>query len=151
MCELKCFTGAWMMLKLVFNPHSVGYSTFILLINIQGNSVPTTIVPTCSTTHLPLGHLNCPKVYSPQNTINWVQYSIKMMTESKEDENHPNQSVSIDLNHQEISFNYDEVLEHIGQLGPYQLRALLVLMMPCFFFGLIIMCYTFTAGIPQYR
>ena len=62
-----------MMLKLISNPHSVGYSTCIFLINIQGNSVPTTIVPTCSTTHLPPGHLNCPKVYLPQ--IRSIEFS----------------------------------------------------------------------------
>ena len=54
-------------------------------------------------------------------------------------------------NQNETPFSYDEVLEHIGELGPYQLRSFLVLLMPCFFFGLTIMSYTFTAGIPQYR
>jgi len=55
------------------------------------------------------------------------------------------------LNEQESAFSYDEVLEHIGELGAYQLRTFFALLMPCFFFGLMIMCYTFTAGIPQYR
>jgi len=62
--------------------------------------------------------------------------------QSNEDENE---------NQNETPFSYDEVLEHIGQLGPYQLRSFLVLLMPCFFFGLTIMSYIFTAGIPRYR
>lgn len=74
-----------------------------------------------------------------------------MTTNFKEDDEDSNHGVSEDLTEHETPFSYDEVLEHIGQLGPYQLRTFLALLMPCFFFGLTIMCYTFTAGIPQYR
>jgi len=51
----------------------------------------------------------------------------------------------------ETTFSYDEVLEHIGQLGRYQLCTFLVLLLPCFFFGLTILSYTFVGGMPQYR
>ena len=60
-----------------------------------------------------------------------------------------NQSKENEAN--ETPFSYDDVLEHIGHLGRYQLRTFLILLMPCFFFGLTILNYTFTAGIPQYR
>ena len=51
----------------------------------------------------------------------------------------------------EKSFSYDDVLEHIGQLGHYQLRTLFLLLLPCLFFGLTILSYTFLGGIHQYR
>ena len=60
-----------------------------------------------------------------------------------------NQSTAKEAN--ETPFSYDDVLEHIGHLGRYQIRTFLILLMPCFFFGLNILNYTFTAGIPQYR
>ena len=49
------------------------------------------------------------------------------------------------------SFSYDDVLEHIGPLGRYQLRTLILLLFPCLFFGPTILSYTFVGGIPQYR
>jgi len=48
-------------------------------------------------------------------------------------------------------FNYDDFLEHIGQVGPFQRRATLLLCWPAFFFGIIIMCSTFTGAVPRYR
>lgn len=49
------------------------------------------------------------------------------------------------------AFNYDEILEHIGQLGKFQWHTFLWLCLPAFFPGIIVMSYTFTGGIPAYR
>lgn len=49
------------------------------------------------------------------------------------------------------TFNYDNILEHVGQLGQYQLRTFLWLCVPAFFPGIVVMSYTFTGGVPDYR
>merc|ERR550534_3453730 len=49
------------------------------------------------------------------------------------------------------SFNYDAILEEIGEFGRYQLRTFIPLCFPALFFGVVIMSYTFTAAIPRYR
>lgn len=48
-------------------------------------------------------------------------------------------------------FNYDDVLKHIGQMGKYQRYTFLLLCLPALFPGIIVMSYTFTGGIPNYR
>ena len=49
-------------------------------------------------------------------------------------------------------FNYDDIMElHIGQLGKFQLRSFLWLCLPALFPGLIVMSYSFTGGVPDYR
>lgn len=48
-------------------------------------------------------------------------------------------------------FNYDDILKHIGQLGSYQFRTFLLLCLPALFPGIIVMSYTFTGGMPNYR
>ena len=48
-------------------------------------------------------------------------------------------------------FNYDDILDHIGQFGRYQLRSFIPLCFPAFFFGIVIMSTPFTAAIPLYR
>ena len=55
------------------------------------------------------------------------------------------------LNGAKNPFNYDDFLEHIGQAGPFQRRTTLLLCWPAFFFGIIIMCSTFTGAVPRYR
>jgi len=47
--------------------------------------------------------------------------------------------------------NYDEILEHLGQLGKYQLRAYVLLCFPILFPSIIIMSYSFIGGVPNYR
>ncbi len=49
------------------------------------------------------------------------------------------------------AFNYDDILEHVGQLGKYQLRTFLLLCLPAFFPGIVVMSYTFTGAVPDYR
>jgi hypothetical protein len=49
------------------------------------------------------------------------------------------------------AFNYDDILEHVGQLGRYQLRTFLWLCLPAFFPGIVVMSYTFTGAVPNYR
>lgn len=49
------------------------------------------------------------------------------------------------------AFNYDDILEHLGQMGKFQLRTFLLLCLPAFFPGIVIMSYTFTGGVPKYR
>ena len=52
----------------------------------------------------------------------------------------------------EKTFDYDNILEcHLGQLGNYQLRSFLLLLLPAIFPGLITMSYTFTGAVPNYR
>ena len=48
-------------------------------------------------------------------------------------------------------FNYDDILEHIGQMGKYELYTFLWLCLPVLFPGIIVMSYTFTGAIPNYR
>lgn len=57
---------------------------------------------------------------------------------------------TIDLRQGE-AFNYDDILEHVGQLGKYQLRTFLLLCLPAFFPGIVVMSYTFTGAVPNYR
>lgn len=51
----------------------------------------------------------------------------------------------------ETPFDYDEILNHLGQLGKYQLYTFLWLCVPAFFPGIVVMSYTFTGGVPNYR
>lgn len=48
-------------------------------------------------------------------------------------------------------FNYDDILEHLGQMGKFQFRTFLWLCVPAFFPGIVVMSYNFTGGIPNYR
>jgi len=51
-----------------------------------------------------------------------------------------------------LTFNsYNHILDHIGQLGTYQKRNFLLLCLPVIFTAPLIMSYTFTAAVPQYR
>ena len=47
--------------------------------------------------------------------------------------------------------NYDEILEHLGQLGKYQLWSYLWLCLPMLFPSIIVMSYSFIGGVPEYR
>ena len=60
------------------------------------------------------------------------------------------QKESIDSREEE-AFNYDDILEHVGQIGKYQLHTFLWLCLPAFFPGIIVMSYTFTGAVPNYR
>ena len=51
----------------------------------------------------------------------------------------------------EEPYNYDDILEHIGQIGKFQLRICLLLCIPAFTPGMVVMSYTFTGAIPHYR
>ena len=78
------------------------------------------------------------------SAINPAQFYGKMSDTEIKDSNYKPEK-------DENSFSYDDVLEHIGQLGRYQLRTLILLLFPCLFFGPTILSYTFVGGIPQYR
>lgn len=68
------------------------------------------------------------------------------------DEDDSTKSQQNDLKTQQgESFNYDDILEHVGQLGQYQLRTFLWLCVPAFFPGMVVMSYTFTGAVPDYR
>lgn len=56
-----------------------------------------------------------------------------------------------DVNPEEKPFNYDDILNHLGQLDKFQFRAFLWLCLPAVFPGLITMSLTFTGGVPNYR
>lgn len=56
-----------------------------------------------------------------------------------------------EFTHSGETFNYDDILEYLGQMGKYQLHTFLWLCLPAIFPGMIIMSYTFTGGIPDYR
>ena len=47
--------------------------------------------------------------------------------------------------------SYDDILEKLGQMGKFQLRTFLWLCLPALFPGIVIMSYTFTGAIPDYR
>ncbi|XP_046647945.1 organic cation transporter protein-like [Daphnia pulicaria] len=49
------------------------------------------------------------------------------------------------------AFNYDDILEHLGQLGKFQLRTVLWLCVPALFPAFVTMSLTFTGGVPDYR
>lgn len=56
-----------------------------------------------------------------------------------------------DVVNAEEAFNYDIILDYIGQMGKYQFHTFLWLCLPAIFPGCIIMSYTFTGGMPDYR
>ena len=49
------------------------------------------------------------------------------------------------------AFDYDVILEHIGGLGKFQLVTCLWLLVPALFSAVVVMSYSFTGAIPQYR
>lgn len=49
------------------------------------------------------------------------------------------------------AFDYDDILEHLGQMGKYQFRSFLWLCLPAIFPGFVTMSYIFTGDIPEYR
>ena len=49
------------------------------------------------------------------------------------------------------AFDYDVILDHIGQLGKFQLMTCLWLLVPAMFSALVIMSYSFTGAKPQFR
>jgi len=61
--------------------------------------------------------------------------------------------LSNDTNENKVgeAFNFDDILEHIGQMGKFQLRTCLLLCIPAFFPGMVVMSYNFTGHLPQYR
>jgi len=48
-------------------------------------------------------------------------------------------------------YDYNDVLDHIGQAGRYQMRIFLLLCIPCVFTGPLILSYSFTGAVPSYR
>ena len=48
-------------------------------------------------------------------------------------------------------FDYDGILQHLGQMGKAQLSAFLWLCLPAMFPGIAVMSYTFTGAMPDYR
>ena len=51
----------------------------------------------------------------------------------------------------EEAFNYDDILKYTGQMGKYQLRTCLPLLLPAAIGGIAVMCYSFTGFVPQYQ
>lgn len=51
----------------------------------------------------------------------------------------------------ETPFDYDDILNHLGQMGKYQLHTVLWLCLASLFPGIVVMSYTFTGGVPYYR
>ena len=49
------------------------------------------------------------------------------------------------------AFNYDIILDHIGQLGKFQLNTSLWLFVPALLSGLVLMSHSFTGAIPPFR
>ena len=49
------------------------------------------------------------------------------------------------------AFNYDIILDHIGQMGKYQLRTCLWLSIPFIFSTMGVVSYSFIGAIPQFR
>ena len=49
------------------------------------------------------------------------------------------------------AFNYDIILDHIGQMGKYQLRTCLWLSVPAIFSVFGVMSFSFIGAIPQFR
>ena len=52
--------------------------------------------------------------------------------------------------HDEEAFNYDDILNHIGQLGKFQLLTSMLLLFPGLFPGVVVMSYTITGYVPKY-
>ena len=52
----------------------------------------------------------------------------------------------------EEPFDYDYIMEHhLGQMGKYQLAVFLLLCLPSLLPGPVVMSYTFTGAVPEYR
>ena len=68
----------------------------------------------------------------------WVMSSNSNIAEEEEEE-------------KEEAFSYDDILKYTGQLGKYQLRTCLLLLLPASFCGIAVMCYSFTGFIPKYQ
>jgi len=49
------------------------------------------------------------------------------------------------------AFNYDVILDYIGRLGKFQLMTCLSLLVPALFSAIVVMSYSFTGAIPQFR
>ena len=49
------------------------------------------------------------------------------------------------------TFNYDIILDHIGQMGKFQKTTCLVLLFTSIFPGFVVMSNSFTNAIPQFR
>ena len=52
--------------------------------------------------------------------------------------------------HDEKAFNYDDILNHIGHLGKFQLLTSMLLLFPGLFPGVVVMSYTITGYVPKY-
>ena len=49
-------------------------------------------------------------------------------------------------------FNYDEIMDlYLGQIGKFQFTAFLLLCLPALLPGPVLMSYTFTGAVPEYR
>lgn len=57
----------------------------------------------------------------------------------------------LELSDEDEVFNYDTILEHLGPMGKFQLLTFLCLCVPAFFPGIVMMSYTFTGSVPNYR
>ena len=69
-----------------------------------------------------------------------------------EDQSSANNPKNIDENnHEEEAFNYDVILNYIGQMGRYQRTTCLGLCLPVMFSAVVVLSFSFTGGIPHYR
>ena len=49
-------------------------------------------------------------------------------------------------------FNYDDIMDlHLGQMGKFQFTAFILLCLPALLPGPVLMSYTFTGAVPEYR
>ena len=47
--------------------------------------------------------------------------------------------------------DYNDILDHIGPAGRYQMRIFLLLCLPVVFTGPMMLSYSFTGAVPTYR
>lgn len=49
-------------------------------------------------------------------------------------------------------FNYDDIMDlYLGQMGKFQFTAFILLCLPALLPGPVLMSYTFTGAVPEYR
>lgn len=58
---------------------------------------------------------------------------------------------AFDVVRKEEAFNYDDILEHTGQMGKFQRRTCLLLFIAAFFPSWPVMNFTFIGSVPDYK
>ena len=83
---------------------------------------------------------------SVQKLISRFQNEMEATTGVPENDSAPNNTSK-----SEEPFDYDAILEHVGQIGKFQLVTCITLCYPAIFTSTIVMSYAFTGFIPEYR